>query len=242
MLTFGLLVFAYLLGSIPFGYLLVRAVKGLDVRSYGSHNLGAINVARVGGIPLGIATLLADVGKAAAVVLVAHALAMPAGIIAAAAFLVMVGHAYSLWFLIHDGRFAEGKSVACALGVMVGLACISILPWRLALAPLALWLLGLLAPRLLAGRWLWISPVTMVASACIPVAVWAAHPPRPYLILSLAMAALILVRHRHNIRRLIAGTEPRLGERTALPAGDGSSTVSRRSRPGSRLQPQGGAR
>jgi glycerol-3-phosphate acyltransferase PlsY len=213
MITAGVLLFAYLIGSVPCGYLLVRAAKGLDVRKYGSHNMGAINVARVGGVWLGLVTLIADVGKALVMVLVAGMLAMPAAVVAAAAFLVMLGHAYSLWFLLRDGRFAEGKAVACALGVLVGLARLSVLPWRLALAPLGLWALGLIAPRALAGRWLWISPVTMLASACVPAAMWAAHPPRPYLILSVAMAALVLVRHRNNIRRLIAGTEPRIGER-----------------------------
>jgi glycerol-3-phosphate acyltransferase PlsY len=213
MTSAGLLLLAYLVGSIPFGYLLVRGIKGTDVRAYGSHNTGAINVARVGGIWLGLVTLLADAGKAAAVVIGLHTLGMPATTIAVAAFLVMLGHSYSVWFLIRERRFAEGKSVACALGVMAGLARNGILSWGLALAPLGLWVLGLLAPRVLAGRWYRISPVTMAVSACLPVFMWAANPPEPYLILSVAMAGLILLRHKNNIRRLIAGTEPRLGER-----------------------------
>jgi glycerol-3-phosphate acyltransferase PlsY len=246
MIATDVLLLAYLVGSIPFGYLLVRAMRGKDVRGYGSHNMGAINVARVGGVWLGVATLIADVGKAMATVLGARRLSMPASVIAAAAFLVMVGHAYSLWFLLRDGRFAEGKSVACALGIMIGLARLSVLPWRLALAPLGLWVFGLLAPRLLAGRWYWISPVTMLASVCIPAAVWAAHPPRPYLVLSVAMAALILVRHGNNIRRLIAGTEPRLGGRPAQVAGGESLAGARghvagRNELGPELQTEGGA-
>jgi len=229
----SMLMLAYLVGSIPFGYVLVRVVKGLDVRDHGSHNMGAINVGRVGGMWLGIATLVADAGKAMAMVLLAHRLAMPASVVAAAAFLVMAGHAYSLWFLLRDGRFAEGKGVACALGVMIGLAQVNVLPWPSALAPLSLWALGLVAPRVLFGRWYWISPVTMLASACIPAAVWAAHPPGPYLFLSVAMVALILARHRNNIRRLIAGTEPRLGERlTEL--GSGIPTGAARGRQGPR--------
>jgi len=243
----GVLLLAYLIGSIPCGYLLIRAIKGLDVRAYGSHNVCAINVARVGGVWLGLVTLLADTGKAAATVIVLRALAMPATMIAAAAFLVMLGHSYSVWFLIRERRFAEGKGVACALGVMVGLALIRLLPWRLALAPVGLWVLGLLAPRVLAGRWYSISPVTMAVSACLPVFVWAAHPPRPYLILSVAMAALILLRHRNNIRRLIAGTEPRLGGSTAHAVGGEALAadrlrVSRRHAPAPRLQAEGGGR
>jgi acyl phosphate:glycerol-3-phosphate acyltransferase len=215
MMTVGALAAAYLVGSVPSGYLLLRAVKGIDVRAYGSHNVGAINVARAGGIWLGLATLAADAGKALAVVVVSWSLGLSTADVAAAALLVMVGHAYSVWFLLRDGHFAEGKSVACGLGVLVGLAVIGVLPWALALAPLGLWVLGLLAPRLLTGRWNRISPVTMLATVSIPLVVGAAHPPVSYLYLSLTMAALILVRHKNNIRRLLAGTEPRLGERRA---------------------------
>lgn len=246
MVTVVVLVAAYLVGSVPFGYLLLRAAKGLDVRAYGSHNMGAINVARAGGVWLGLATLVADVGKAMGTVLVTRRLGVSATVVATAAFLVMVGHAYSLWFLLRDGEFAEGKSVACALGVMIGLALISVLPWQLALAPLGLWVLGLLGPRVLAGRWYRISPVTMLASACIPLAVWAAHPPRPYLFLSLAMAVLILIRHKNNIRRLIAGTEPRLGERLPEAAsgvnGDPRVRIDPRHEPALRLRMEGGGR
>jgi glycerol-3-phosphate acyltransferase PlsY len=220
MVTAGALLLAYLVGSIPSGYLLVRVAKGLDVRRYGSHNVGAINVVRVGGPWLGLATLCADVGKAAAVVFVTKALALPTSVVAAAAFLVLAGHAYSIWFLLREGQFAEGKSVACALGVMLGLGGIGALPWHLALAPLGVWSFGLLAPRLVTGRWWWISPATMLATTAMPVAVWVAHPGSPYLVLSGAMAALILVRHKNNIKRLLSGTEPRLGERLANTGGD----------------------
>jgi len=220
MVTAGVLLVAYLVGSIPSGYLLVRAAKGLDVRRYGSHNVGAINVVRVGGARLGVATLCADVGKATGTLFVGKALALHSSVIAAAAFLVMVGHAYSIWFLLREGRFAEGKSVASGLGVMLGLAGIGVLPWPLALAPLGVWLCGLLLPRLVTGRWWHISPATMLATATMPIAVWIAHPASSYLVLSLAMAALILVRHKNNIKRLLSGTEPRLGERLANADGD----------------------
>jgi glycerol-3-phosphate acyltransferase PlsY len=243
MVTVGVLVAAYLVGSTPSGYLLLRAATGLDVRAYGSHNMGAINVTRVGGAWLGLATLAADVGKAMGTVLVTRRLGMHAAVIAFAALLVMVGHAYSLWFLLREGRFAEGKSVACALGVMIGLARINILPWHLALAPLGLWALGLLAPRVLTGRWYMISPVTMLASMCIPAAVWAAHPSRHYLLLSLAMAGLILIRHKNNIRRLLAGAEPRLDERVAavasrMPSGGASVSTDAGHELALRLRPE----
>lgn len=212
-----LVVLAYLIGSIPSGYLLVRAVRGLDVREHGSHNVGAINVIRVGGAWLGVLTLLADAGKALGVVLLAAAVATSPWGIASVALAVMVGHAYSAWFLLRERRFSEGKSVACSLGVLVGLACLGLWPWYVVAVPPAVWVAGLLGPRLLTGRWRQISPATMTAALSIPIAVWLASAPTPCLVLSAAMGALVLVRHKNNVIRLCKGTEPCLGDR--LPSG-----------------------
>lgn len=216
--TSSLCLLAYLVGSIPSGYLLVRATCQRDVRDYGSHNVGAINVFRVGGLWPGLVTLLADMGKALGIVLLAGTVAPSVWTIACAAFLVMVGHAYSAWFLLQERRFSEGKSVACALGVLLGLVILGALPWWAVVAPVAVWVTGLLGPRLLTGRWYWISPATMAATVSIPLAVWAAHPATAYFSLSVGMAVLILLRHPNNIRRLLAGTEPRLGEPLSLGA------------------------
>ncbi len=216
--TAGVCLGAYIAGSIPSGYLLVRALRKLDVREYGSHNVGAINVFRVGGAGLGFLTLLADTGKALLVVLVASAVAPSPWTVALAAFLVMVGHAYSAWFLLTERRFSEGKSVACCLGCLTGLAWVGAVPWYVLMVPLGVWAAGLLGPRVLTGRWYWISPATMAAAISVPLAVWAARPAAPYVTLAVAMAALVLVRHKNNIRRLLAGTEPRLGERASVGA------------------------
>ncbi|MCK4323192.1 MAG: glycerol-3-phosphate acyltransferase [Armatimonadetes bacterium] len=216
--TSFLCLLAYLVGSIPSGYLLVRATCRLDVRDYGSHNVGAINVVRVGGLWLGLVTLLADIGKALGIVLLTAAVTPSVWTVASAAFLVMTGHAYSAWFLVQERRFSEGKSVACALGVLLGLVILGALPWWVVVAPVAVWVTGLLGPRLLTGRWFCISPATMAAAVAIPLAVWAAHPATAYLSLSVGMAVLILLRHPNNIRRLLAGTEPRLGDRVPLSA------------------------
>ncbi len=216
--TSFLCLLAYLVGSIPSGYLLVRATCRLDVRDYGSHNVGAINVVRVAGLWLGLVTLLADIGKALGIVLLAAAVTPSVWTVASVALLVMVGHAYSAWFFLQERRFSEGKSAACALGVLLGLVILGSLPWWAVVVPVAVWVTGLLGPRLLTGRWYWISPATMAATVSIPLAVWAAHPPTAYFSLSVGMAALILVRHPNNIRRLLAGTEPRLGESLSLGA------------------------
>ena len=210
--TVTICILAYLVGSVPFGYLLVAAATGEDLRSYGSGGTGAINASRVGGPWIGLLTLAADVGKAAAITVAAAATRRPA-VIAAAALSVLVGHIYSAWFLVRGGRRPESKGVACALGVMIGLAQSRVLPWGLALLPLGVWLFGLLVPRALTGRWYWVSPVTMLATLVLPLAVWLAHPALPYLVLSVMMAGLILIRHKGNLQRLRAGTEPRWGER-----------------------------
>ena len=212
-ITLGILLLALLVGSIPFGYLLVRATSGKDVRSFGSHSIGAINVFRVGGRWPGILTMVLDVGKAFGMVLLAAALVRDPWVIASTAFLVMLGHAYSLWLFLKNRRFSEAKSVACAQGIMVALGVLRVLPWTAAMLPIGVWALGLVGPRLLTGRWPCISLATMAATLVIPVAVLSADPGMSYKVLSIAMSVLILVRHKNNIRRLRAGTEPRLGER-----------------------------
>lgn len=213
LVTAGLFLLAYLAGSIPSGYVLVRVVRGVDVRAYGSKNVGAINVCRVGGLQLAAATLLADLGKAVAIVALAAHLHEPGWSIATAAFLVMVGHAYSAWFYLRERRFSEGKCVASGLGVLVGLGWIGMLSIASVLLPLVVWLAALVGPRLVSSRWPCISPATMLAALSVPLAVSLSHPPGAYSVLSVAMAALILWRHKRNIERLLAGTEPRLGDR-----------------------------
>jgi glycerol-3-phosphate acyltransferase PlsY len=208
-----LVTLAYLIGSIPSGYLLVSVIKGMDVRCHGSHSIGATNVCRVGGAWLGAATLIADVGKALAVVLLAGAAASSPHVIACTAFGAMAGHAYSFWMFISERRFSEGKSVACALGVLLGLSLLGALPWVVVIAPVGVWLVGLVGPRVLTGSWPPISPATMAAAFSLPLFASAAQPVKAYSVLAAAMTMLILVRHKNNIRRLLARTEPRLSDR-----------------------------
>lgn len=212
----ALLFLAYAVGSIPSGYLLVRAKLGRDVRMYGSHGVGAINVWRVGGGELGAFTLLADMGKGTGVVILAAQAKAPPWAIAAVGFLVTLGQVYSLWFLLRERRFSGGKGVACCLGVLVGLVWIGALPALAVLAPVCLWVLGLVAPRIVGGRRPCISPATMAATLAMPVAVYLAHASASYVLSSAAIALLILARHKDNIRRLRAGSEPRLGRPLAI--------------------------
>ena len=186
------LAIGYLLGSIPFGVILTRLAGAGDLRAIGSGNIGATNVLRTGRKGLAAATLLLDAAKGwAAVMLVARLLPGQEPLAAATAFL---GHCYPLWL-----RFRGGKGVATLLGIVLAL-----LPWAaLVYAIVWLGLLALLRFSSLAG---------MAAAVCAPVC--AGVLGRFDLVpLLLALAALVLWKHRGNLERLLDGTEPRVGQR-----------------------------
>src|SRR5689334_23079486 len=115
----------YLLGSVPFGFLIGRAFKGIDIRQYGSHNIGATNVLRVVGPGPAVLTLVLDVAKGLAPVVVA-ALPWWTGrsdspwVVVASAAAAICGHAYSAWFYLRERRFSRGKAVAAGLGAILG--------------------------------------------------------------------------------------------------------------------------
>jgi glycerol-3-phosphate acyltransferase PlsY len=185
----------YLLGSIPFGLLLTRAAGLPDIRTIGSGNIGATNVLRTGNKALAAATLLLDAGKGAAAVLLAGALAgrdaaLWAGLGA------IFGHLFPIWL-----RFSGGKGVATAYGVLIAAA------WPVGLAAGAIWLIAaaLLRRSSLAG---------LISFAAAPFLAWALADPGAVK-LALAIAVLVYARHHANIRRLLAGTEPRIGQRSS---------------------------
>ena len=186
------LLLGYLLGSIPFGVILTRLGGAGDLRAIGSGNIGATNVLRTGRKGLAAATLLLDMGKGLVAVLVARALLPGEELLAAAA--AFIGHCYPVWL-----RFHGGKGVATMMGIALGLH------WPIGLVFAAVWL-GLLAA-------LRISAVAgMAAALSAPVA--AAAVGRFDLVALLLALALILVwKHRENLERLLAGTEPRVGSR-----------------------------
>ncbi len=133
----------------------------------------------------------------------------------------MVGHAFSFWLFVRERRFSEGKSVACALGALLGLSRAGAVSWHVPAGVLGLWLVGLFGPRLVTGRWSPISPATMASAIALPVIVHAAHSAPAYVALAAGTAALILVRHKGNIRRLLAGTEPPADQRLSRRAPSG---------------------
>jgi glycerol-3-phosphate acyltransferase PlsY len=194
----GLLVFlGYMLGSIPFGYLLVRARSGGDVRAMGSGNIGATNVARTAGMSIGVATLLLDAGKGYfAVWLAGHFSGGNIRIMMYAGLAAIVGHVFPVWL-----KFSGGKGVATALGVFL------MISWAAVAAAVAFFVIVVLF-------WRYVSLASVSAAAALPLLVYLLYapghaPPVAVTAGTLLAAALVIVKHRQNIERLMAGTEPR---------------------------------
>ena len=189
---------AYLLGSIPFGLLIVKASHGQDVRTTGSGNIGAANVARSAGAVAGVLTLLLDAGKGyLAVWMAGRWTGGSARWMMAAAVAAVVGHVFPVWL-----GFRVGKGVATGLGVFL-----PICPQAVAAAA-ALWLL-------MVGFWRYSSLGSIVAAAALPVFVYVfyapGHAPPTYVSLgTILISLLVLAKHRGNMERLVAGKESRL--------------------------------
>ncbi|WP_106639148.1 glycerol-3-phosphate 1-O-acyltransferase PlsY [Allosphingosinicella vermicomposti] len=186
------LLIGYCLGSIPFGIILTRLTGAGDLRAIGSGNIGATNVLRTGRKGLAAATLILDMLKATAAILIVRAL-FP-GLEGVAAIGALLGHLYPVWL-----RFRGGKGVATFLGILLGLAPL------LALIFATVWIGALLLSRRS-------SVGGMSASLSAPVAAFATGEVA-MASLFLGMALLILWKHRENIGRLIAGTEPKVGQK-----------------------------
>jgi glycerol-3-phosphate acyltransferase PlsY len=197
-------IIAYLLGSIPFGYLIVRTKLGADIRESGSGGTGATNVSRRAGKTAGVVTLLLDAFKGSLAVLIARTLLTGPPLvvdwwIAAAAIAVIVGHIFPVWL-----GFRGGKGVATGVGVF------------LVLAPVALVCAGVLFVAIVAlTRYVSLGSIT--AAVALPVCVWLQSvfvepvaDVRPLLIAAIIGALLIVFAHRGNIARLARGTESRI--------------------------------
>jgi glycerol-3-phosphate acyltransferase PlsY len=198
---FAIAAIAYLLGSIPFGLVLVRIVKGEDVRRLGSGNIGATNVARSGGAKLGIATLILDALKGYVAVALAFAISyrnpeIDVRLVAAvAALCTILGHVFPVWL-----RFRGGKGVATGVGAFIALAP------RAVLVVLAVFFVIVAIFR-------YVSLGSIVASAIFPVLAFVFYRGQSSAVdfaVMLAASLLIIVKHKANIRRLLDGTENRL--------------------------------
>jgi len=185
-----LLLIGYLLGSIPFGLLLTKATGAGDLRKIGSGNIGATNVLRTGRKGLAAATLLLDLAKGAAAVLIGDWMIGGGGAMAGA--MAFIGHCYPVWL-----RFAGGKGVATMMGVVTALY------WPAGIVFALVWL-----GALFGTRWSSVGGMSAAVSAPIAMAVMGRFDIVP---VTLALALIVLWRHRANIARLAKGVEPKVG-------------------------------
>jgi len=215
--SLSIVVAAYLLGSIPTGYLLMRIFRKQDIRSIGSGNIGATNVLRSGAKGLGAATFALDVLKGALAVLVGAKLATfgfppipPHNAAALAALCAVLGHMFPIWLGLRGG-----KGVATAFGVFLVLV-----PFA-ALGSIAVFILVFALSR-------FVSLASIIGAALFPLFAWLAAPwTHNYLILAIIciVAGLILIKHRPNIERLIAGTEYRFGNKKPPASGEAEGSA-----------------
>ena len=187
------LLLGYALGSIPFGLLLTKAAGLGDIRSIGSGNIGATNVLRTGNKALAAATLLLDAAKGAGAVLLAGCFAGREGVMWAG-FGAVLGHAFPVWL-----GFRGGKAVATSYGVLIAAA------WPVGIAAGAVWLAVAAIVRLS-------SLAALVSFAAAPILAFLLADAAVVKI-ALVIAVLVFLRHHANIRRLLAGSEPRIGHR-----------------------------
>lgn len=210
---FSILGLAYLLGSFPTGYLLAKGLKGIDIRDYGSGGTGATNVLRTVGKGPALAVFGIDLVKGSAAVWVAQGLFplllarlgsplssdiqpwvdMLAGLIA------LLGHSRSVWL-----GFTGGKSVASGLGVLLAMA------WPVALGALGVFGLTLALSRI-------VSLGSMLAALAAVLLMVVTGQPVAYTVLAILGGGYVILRHRGNIQRLLAGTEPRIGQSVSTP-------------------------
>jgi glycerol-3-phosphate acyltransferase PlsY len=190
-LLFAPFLLGYLLGSIPFGLLLTRAAGLGDIRKVGSGNIGATNVLRVGGKGLAAATLLLDALKGVVPVLIADQVGQLAAIGAGAG--AVLGHMFPVWL-----GFKGGKGGATVLGVFLALS------WPVVAVGAALWLL-------IAAIFRFSSLATLLATAIAATSAWWLAP-RPVAMLATVLVLLVWAQHHENIRRLLKGTESKIGQ------------------------------
>ena len=203
----GLLILAYLLGSLPTGFAIAKLVKGIDIREHGSGNTGATNVFRVVGKQAGIAVLVIDLLKGAIAVLVAwfvmtqidssasldNGVAISHWVQTLAGLLAVLGHSRSVWL-----NFTGGKSAATGLGVLLALS------WPVGLGTAAVF-------GFVFGFSRTVSLGSISAATAAPVLMFLTGQPLPFVLLALLGGIYVIIRHRSNISRLLAGTEPKLG-------------------------------
>ncbi|MDO8683874.1 MAG: glycerol-3-phosphate 1-O-acyltransferase PlsY [Armatimonadota bacterium] len=193
----------YLAGAIPFG-LIVGLLKGIDIRKHGSGNIGATNVLRLLGPGPAAIVFIGDTLKGLFAVLLCKATLDPAALVVAGGLAGVLGHNFSIFL-----RFKGGKGVATSLGVAFGIDPV------IAAITFGVWLVFV-------GIFRYISVASIIAALTVPAQMWFSEPlfgrraPREYLAFAIVACAFIVVKHRSNIARLLAGNEPKVGQKAKI--------------------------
>lgn len=180
---------AYVIGSLPTGLLMLRALRGIDIRRYGSGNIGATNVYRVAGLPTAVLVLVVDMMKGAVPLLLARAWHQVPAALVLTGLAAIAGHNWSVFL-----RFTGGKGIATSFGVLLALSPV------VAGVAAVVWGLVVLLTR-------YASLASLLAIGSVPLAMWRRAEPAPYVAFGLVAFAFAVWRHRANISRLLAGTE-----------------------------------
>ena len=202
-ISIGLLLVAYLLGSFPTGFLAAKLLKGIDIRDEGSGSIGATNVLRTLGKGPAIVVLLVDALKGALAIALANwiypftnseSLPLP-WLVTLAGLFAVIGHSLPVWL-----NFKGGKSVATSLGILLAMS------WQVGLATLGVFAFVVAITRI-------VSISSIAGAIAVSLFMILFKEPLPYLIFSLAAGVYVIWRHRSNIQRIIAGTEPKVGQK-----------------------------
>lgn len=195
----ALIVLGYFIGALPTGLILVRVLRGEDIRKYGSGNIGTVNVLRVAGPGVAAAVLLVDVLKGLVPVLLALRGGVAPWAVVAAGLAAIAGHNWSVFL-----GFRGGKGIATSFGVLAGLSL------QAALVAAVVWIIVVAITR-------FASLGSLVAVVSVPISLWRLRTPPEYVAFGIIASLFAIYRHRANIQRLAAGTELRITDRAAKP-------------------------
>ena len=199
-ITFACLVISYLLGSLPSGFLAGKWLSGIDLRKVGSGSTGATNVLRHVGKKAAIIVFILDVSKGIASIIIARHLQLSDSFQVVSGVMALIGHIWPVWL-----KWKGGKAVATGLGVFLGLS------WQVGLASLGIFLTALAGTKI-------VSFSSIFAASALPILMFLSFPKEdislPYLLVSITSMVLVIWRHRENIKRLVEGKEPRIGNKS----------------------------
>lgn len=194
-MAYLVLIAAYLLGSLPFGYILSKLLLKTDIRNYGSGNIGATNVLRVMGWWAALPVFILDLAKGLLAVLLAKTVSDLPAVYLGAGLLAMIGHSYPVFL-----KFKGGKAAATGIGVLIAIS-----GWAV--------LVMLVAAALVIAVSRYVSVGSIVGAVMVPFAFWLLGYDLLHILFGALMALLVVIRHHENIRRLIEGRESKLGQK-----------------------------